>query len=326
MPAQVEKMAFVTDRGLPWWVGIEQGEAVGLDKLATATEMIEESGLGWNVGLETLTTASGTLVPGKFASVRSTDGAVLGVVGRQYQVIQNAEAFQFADNLVDDGQAKYETAGSLRGGQVVFLAMELNHLDLTLDGDDVGGNSVKTYLLLSNSHDGSRALEADITKVRVVCANTLNVAIKGASRRFRIRHSGSIDGKLTAARKALGIAFTYDKAFEAAAQKLISKKVVDQQVEDIFRRAVWPIAEDANEARLDSHPSTLAFATYKNSDNLAPIRGTAWGALNAVAEFVDHEQEYRGRHGSSEDVRTNSILWGTAQARKQAAFEALLKV
>lgn len=330
MPAQVEKMAYVTDRGLPWWIGIEPGEAVGLDKLQTAAEMIVESGLDTTVEKQPLFARVGDMdypVPDKFATVRSSDNAVLGVVGRQYKVIQNAEAFQFADNLVDDGQAKYETAGSLRGGRVIFLSMELNHLDLTLDGDDANDNTIKTYLLLSNAHDGSRALEADITKVRVVCANTLNFAIAGAQRRFKIRHSGSIDGKLAAARQALGIAFNYDAAFEKAATRLLSKKLVDAQVQDIFRSAVWPIDEEqASEGRLESHPSTLAFETYKNADNLAQIRGTAWGALNAVAEFVDHEQEYRGRFDSAADVRANSILWGTAQAKKQAAFNALLKV
>lgn len=322
-------MAYVEDRGLPWWIGIEDGQAAGLKELATAAEMVVASGLDWDVNptaIRTMFNGSDVLVADKFANVRSTDGAVLGVVGRQYQVIQNRDAFAFADALVDDGQAKYETAGSLRGGRVTFMSMELNHLDLTLDGEHPDG-TIKTYLLLSNAHDGSRALEADITKVRVVCQNTLNLAIKGSTRRFKIRHSGSVDGKIAAAREALGIAFTYDKAFEAAAQRLLSKKLVDDQVLEIFRTAVWPIDQDeATEGRLEAHASTLAFEDYIKSENLDPIRGTAWGALNAVAEFIDHEQEYRGRFDSAADVRANSILWGTGQAKKQAAFEALLKV
>lgn len=329
MADAVETMAFVGERGLPWWTDGSDPRGRDLDKLQTAADMVVASGQDWDVDLTPVALAAGPFAgqqsAEKFATVRSTDGAWLGTVGRQYQIIQNREAFAFADNLVDSGEAKYETAGSLRGGRVTFLSMELNHLDITLAGEHPDGK-IKTYLLLSNAHDGSRALEADITKVRVVCANTLNLAIGGATRRFKIRHSGSIDGKLDAARKALGIAFTYDQAFEAAANKLLSKKLLDEQVQAIFRKAVWPIdVDEASEGRIESHPSTLAFETYLRSDNLDPIRGTAWGALNAVAEFVDHEQEYRGRHDTAADVRVNSILWGTAQAKKQAAFQALLK-
>jgi len=330
MSDAVESMAFVESRGLPWWTDGSDPRGNALDRLQTATEMVVASGLDYDVNLTPVALAAGPFAgqqsAEKFATVRSTDGAWLGTVGRQYQVIQNREAFAFADSLVDSGDAKYETAGSLRGGRVIFMSMELNHLDLTLEGEHPDG-TVKTYLLLSNAHDGSRALEADITKVRVVCQNTLNLAIGGATRRFKIRHSGSIDGKIAAARQALGIAFTYDKAFEAAAQRLLSKKVVDEQVLEIFRKAVWPIdVEEATEGRVESHPSTLAFETYLKAEDLAPIRGTAWGALNAVADFVDHGQEFRGRYETAADVRANSILWGTGQAKKQAAYQALLKV
>lgn len=325
MPAEVESMAYVIDRGLPW-----HREGNGVERLQTAAEMIVASGLDWEVAQAPITTTfdgAFVAIPDKVANVRQSDGSVLGVVGRQYQVIQNRDAFTFADSLVDSGEAKYETAGSLRGGRVTFLSMELDHLDLRLAGDDDNDNSIKTYLLLSNAHDGSRALEADITKVRVVCANTLNIAIKGARRRFKVRHSGSTEGKLLAAREALGIAFNYDKAFEEAAERLLNKRLVDEQVLEIFQKYVWPIdLEMASEGRLETHPATLAFEDYMKSENLDPIRGTAWGALNAVAEFVDHEVEYRGRFDTAEDVRTNSILWGTGQAKKQAAFEALMKV
>lgn len=325
----VETMAFVEDRGLPWWTDGSDPRGRGLDRLQTAAEMVVASGLNWDVIKNPITTrfdGMEIISNDKVATVRNTDGAWLGTVGPKYQVVQNAEAFAFADSLVDDGQAKYETAGSLRGGRLVFLSMELSHLELTLDGEHPDG-TVKTYLLLSNTHDGSRSLEADITKVRVVCQNTLNMAIKGANRRFRIRHSGSIDGKLAAARQALGIAFNYDDAFAKAAKALLAKKVTDDQVRKILSTVVWPIDIDtATEGRIESHPATLAFEDYLKSDNLDPIRGTAWGAFNAVAEFIDHGQDYRGRKDSAADVRANSILWGTGQAKKQVAFDALLKV
>ncbi len=329
MTANVETAAYVTDRGLPWWTDGSDPRGRGLDALQTSDEMAEAGGLNWGVSKIKMALAegphAGNVFDERFATVRDSDGFWLGVVGRNYQIFQNREAFQFGDNLVDSGEAKWETAGSLNNGRVVFMSMELNHLDLLLDGEHPDG-AIKTYLLLSNAHDGSRAIEADITKVRVVCQNTLNLAVGGATRRFKIRHSGSVDGKIEAARKALGVAFTYDKAFEAAAVRLMDKRLIDEQVQDIFRK-VWPVdVEEISEGRLETHASTLAYETYKTADNLDPIRGTAWGALNAVAEFVDHEQQYRGRYQSIEDVRAQSILWGSARQRKQAAFDLLLKV
>lgn len=325
----VERMAYVTDRGLPWWAGTyrDTGQGTGLDRLQTAEEMIVAAGLDWDVEIDQIALVkSGAISAEKFATVRTSDGAWLGTVGRNYQIIQNREAFAFADALVDDGQAKYETAGSMRGGRVVCLSMELSHLDIKLEGEHPEGD-VKLYLLLSNAHDGSRALECDITPIRWVCKNTLNLAIGNAQRRFKIRHSGSTDGKLQAARQALGIAFTYDKAFAEAANRLLDKKLVDEQVLEILQKSVWPIdIETATEGRIESHAATRAFENYLTSDNLAPIRGTAWGVLNAVAEFVDHEVDYRGRYDTDADVRANSILWGTAQYRKQRAFDALVKV
>ena len=329
MPDSVETMAYVEDRGLPWWTNGSDPRGRGLDKLATANEMIEASGLNWQVELTPIALATGPFAGResveRFATVRNTDGRWLGVVGRNYQIINNDVAFDWGDSLVDSGEAKWDTAGSLDNGRIVFMSMELNHLDLRLEGEHPDGD-VKTYLLLSNGHHGGHALEADITKVRTVCKNTLNIAVKGATRRFKIRHSGSIDGKLAAARQALGLSFAYDQAFAEAANRLLDKRVVDEQVQEIFRK-VWPIdVETATEGRVESHPSTLAYETYQTSADLDPIRGTGWGAFNAVAEYVDHEQAYRGRFQSVDDIRTRSILWGSALSRKQKAFDLLLKV
>jgi phage/plasmid-like protein (TIGR03299 family) len=325
MPANVETMAYSQERGLPW-----HGEGNAVSGLQTAEEMIEASGLAWEVELQPVALANDPSIisPDKFATVRSTDKAWLGTVGRQYQVVQNREAFQFADDLVDDGQAKYDTAGALRGGRVVFLSMELGHLEVNIDLKGKYDEHLRTYLLLSNAHDGSRALEADITKTRVVCENTLNVGVKGASRRFKIRHSGSIEGKLAAAREALGITFKYDEAFNAAAKQLIQKELVKDQILSILRTAVWPIDDEtASESRLENHPSTLAMENLLTSATIPDaLRLTGWGVFNAVTEFIDHQQEYRGRYDSIADVRANSILWGTGQAKKQAAFDALVKV
>jgi len=329
MPAEVESMAWVGDRGLPWWVGTSQDTGQyrnELAGLATGAEMRVAAGLDWEVELEPVQTASGIVIPDKRAVVRQTDLAPLGVVGMKYQPVQNRELDEWGDALVDSGEAKYETAASLRGGRTVFFSMELNHLEINIGGDKLD-EAIKTYLLLTNTHDGTKSLEAVICCIRVVCANTLNMALRSASASFRLRHVGAMGGKIAAAREALGISFRYTTELKALGDKLIMEKVVEDQVWDILSKAVWPVDPEWSDARLENSLATGAMELYKTSPNLDNIRGTKWGVLQAVAEFADHETVFRGR-GSSDaaDVRANSILWGQAQWRKELALKALAKV
>lgn len=319
MVAAVETMAYVEDRGTPW-----HGLGTPVPGLMTAAEALVAAELDWDVEFDTVQSSTGRLFPNKRMTVRASDGAPLGIVGDRYQIIQNRDAFAFADNIVDSGEAKYETAGSLHGGKRVFLSMELGHLDINVKGDD---SETKMYLMLTNSHDSATAAEGVITPVRVVCQNTLNVALAGAKASFKIRHTGNIDAKLLQAREALGVSFRYAEDFGRLADRLALKAVTDAQVLEILRTAVFPIDVDAaSEERVAEHASTLAYENYMTSDNLDPIRGTAWGALNGIGEFIDYGMTYRGQTSSDEDVRANSLLWGTAQGKKQAALKALLKV
>jgi phage/plasmid-like protein (TIGR03299 family) len=262
----------------------------------------------------------------KYATVRSSDGKPLGVVGKAYQPVQNDELDEWGDALVDSGEAAYETAGSLRGGRTVFYSMELNHLEINVGGDKVD-EAIKTFLLLTNTHDGTKSLEAVITCVRVVCVNTLNMALAQAKASFRLRHVGVMGGKIAAAREALGISFRYANELKAVGDKLITQKIVDDQVWDILSKAVWPVDPEWSENRMDASLARGAMELYKTSENLDNIRGTKWGVLQAVAEFADHEAVFKGRGSSNAaDVRANSILWGQAQWRKELALKALAKV
>lgn len=325
MTADVESMAWVGDRGLPWWVGTSQDNArkIELEALATGAEIRVAGGLDWQANKEPIQTASGIIIPDKYAVVRDFDSAPLGVVGKAYQIVQNDVLDEWGDALVDSGEARYETAGSLRGGRTVFYSMELNGLEINIGGDKVD-EAIKTFLLLTNTHDGTKSLEAAITCVRVVCVNTLNMALRSAKATFRMRHVGAMGGKLQAAREALGISFRYTEELKKLGDKLILQKVVEDQVWDILSKAVFPVAEGLPEARVEASMATGAFELYKTSPNLDNIRGTKWSVLQAVAEFVDHEATFKGRGTSAaEDVRANSILWGQAAWRKGLAVKAL---
>lgn len=328
MSALVESMAWVGDRGLPWWVNTPEDRArikTELDGLATGPRMRVAAGLDWEVAKEPIMTESGIVIPDKFATVRQDTMAPLGVVGRSYTVVNNDALDAWGDALVDTSDAKYETAGSLRGGKVVFYSMELGGLEINV-ADQVD-EAIKVYLLLTNTHDGSASLAAHITPVRVVCANTLNAAQKGASSSFRLRHIGSMDGKIAAARDALGITFRYVEALKANAERLIMTKVVDDQVWDIMSKAVWPVDPEWTPERMDRATAQRAMTLYQTSANLDNIRGTAWGAYNAVAEYADHEATFAPRGaGDAGDVRAASILAGNAKRSKDRAMKALLAI
>ncbi len=318
MPAQVETMMYA--RAVPW-----HGLGTKVDGLQTAADAIVAAGLDWTVEKRAMSIrheGQELVVPNAWANTRTSDGAVLGIVGDSFANVQPADAFDWADSLVDDGSAKYETAGSLMGGRRIFLSMELPD-GIRIDGDE---SEVKPYLLISNGYDGTCPLRADVTLVRVVCANTWTLAVKGATRSFKIRHSGSIEGKLEAAREALGITFTYVAEFQKMAERLALQEVTDRQVAEIMAK-LWPVPERAayKPEKMAETDYSLALREYHEAPDLDPIRGTGWAVLQAVGAYVDHGIDYHGRRFSADDVRMDSVVYGgTAADKKQEALSLLL--
>lgn len=322
---QVESIAYA--RGAPWWVGTYRDTArrEELAGLATGPEILAAAGLDFEVNLKDIYVGRrGAKIEGSYATVRSDTDAPLGVVGRGYKVVQNSVLAEFGDAIVDSGEAKYETAGSLREGRRVFLSMELDHLEINVRGQREP-DELRTYLLLTNSHDGSMSLNGSITPIRSVCWNTNNMAMRRARSNFRLRHTARIEGRIAAAREALGVTFRYLDEFKELAQALSLKNIVDDQVAEIMK-AVWPVPEDLPEGRVENHHSTKALDLYYASPNLEGIRGTAWGALQAVTEYLDWGVEYkpRGEAVTGEDLRAERILWGGVVEKKEAAVKALL--
>jgi phage/plasmid-like protein (TIGR03299 family) len=252
---------------------------------------------------------------------RGDERKVLGDVGNTYEVFQNEQVFAFGDNIVDSGDAKWERAGMLRDGRVIFGAMELCHLGITVPGDD---SDIKPYLLLINSFDGSTPAQGILAYIRPVCENTFEMARGTATEyRFSIRHTGSLDGKVAMAREALGIAFKHNAEVKDLVTRMALTTIVDQQVQDIFRAKIWPVdVEKISDGRLENHASTKAFENYMTSSTIDGIRGTVWGAFNAVTEFTDHVATYGG--DSPEDTKADAILFGRAQMRKDRAMDAFL--
>jgi phage/plasmid-like protein (TIGR03299 family) len=327
---QVDLAVTLANRKTPWESGMTWGEAGNpVGEFLTAKDMLEAAGMaGWNVERQQLTLPDGRPV-GAYANVATggaAAGQVLGINGSAYVPRQIEDTFAFADNLVDDGGAHWERAGGFKGGSIVFGALEFKHLGISVPGDDGG---ISPYLIIIESFDGSYPTMGNLAFVRPRCINTFQAAVGTTTEsRFKIRHVGQdFAGKLQLAREALQLTFQHVAETKPMVERLALAKVVDKQVQELFRK-LWPVDADAvSDAVLDSHPSTKAFELYQSSETLDGIRGTAWGAFNAVTEFVDHATVYAGKGVSTAaDVRGVSTLLGTGEARKEKALGALLKL
>lgn len=334
----VESGFYVGDRGLPWHVALSRRldvpelmqEAGGLLK---AQDALQIGGLAFDVLQEPIHRMSGKtasrhkvyeVIEGWVANVRQDTGATLGIVKPTYKVLQNIDAFAFADALVDSGDAKYETAGSLFGGKLIFLSMEVPD-EIHVEGDP---SDYRLFLVISNGHDGRHATEAFVTVERTMCKNTLKAGRKGSISHWTIRHTSGLDGRLQTAREALGLSFRYAESFAQTASDLVAKPLAERQVEEIIR-SLFPVPE-RDQDRPERFPMTVAgkvLEVYNTSPSIEPLKGNAYGVLNAVTEYLDHVQEYRGRVTTSDEVRADSLMFGgTAEIKKQAALDLLVKI
>jgi phage/plasmid-like protein (TIGR03299 family) len=325
---------YTTPRGLPWHVTLSRRLNTpelmkGSDAKLTTAEAIELAGLDWEVEMVPLYAKVGkgyTPALGKLASVRKDTGAVLGI-GRseRFQLVQNRAAFAFGDMLLDEGGANCETAGSLFGGRAVFVSFELPD-SIVVDGDD---SEYVLFLLISNGHDGKHPFRADITIERAVCRNTVRIAQKGAINSFALRHTSKLEGRIAQARKALGLSFRYAESFSGTASAMVGKSLVDRQVDDLLT-TLFPVTE-RQQAALDAgkEPVTVkskVLSVYQESPTV--LRGTAYGVLNAVSEYVDHAVAYRdGASGDARDNRAEALMFNDSRGEvKQRTWDALVEL
>lgn len=274
------------------------------------TKMLELAHLdNWNVRLEDVA------IPENFESDKSysfvtrtnpfdkSKNDVLGVVGERYVPLQNEDLFSFGDNLLDGG-GRWETAGSIKGGRVVFGSIALTD-SITLDPNG-RGDKIDNYLLINTSHDGSIAIQASITPVRVVCANTLNLALsslgrgKDVKQTFKIRHTQTAEGKIAVAREALGLAHKYIDEFSLMANAMIEKEITKAQFDSIVALAYpAPKGEDSKGSyKKYNSKIDLLNGIYVGQYN-DTISGTAWGAYNALTERLDWYRNSRGGNNES---------------------------
>src|SRR6056300_1509001 len=274
-------------------------------------QMLELANLhDWNVHLEEVAIPDGFSSDKTYNYVTRTNPFdrkqkdILGVVGERYRILQNEELFDFGDALLDGG-GRWETAGSIKGGRQVFGSLALER-ETVLDPTGVE-DKINTYLLVNTSHDGSIAIQASVTPVRVVCANTLNLALgsgigrnRSIKQSFKIRHTQTASGKIQAAREALGLANVYMDEFDKMAQEMIQKEITQDKFAEIIQLA-YPMPEEDKKGAIKKWQNKIDSIEeiYVGQFNNT-IAGTAWGALNAMTERIDW---YRSaRKGSNESV------------------------
>jgi len=298
---------------IPW-----HGLGTRLQKPATSEEAIVAAGLNWEVVKKPVYVKLDKRfqVKDTFAMVRKdkwqkNECDILGVVGKNYTPVQNKDAFNFFDSIVGDKKAIYHTAGSLSDGKIIWILAKLPGY-IRVVGNDIS----EKYLLLSNSHDGTSMVQIKFTPIRVVCQNTLTIAMnKGET--LKVKHSRDVKDKLKQASELLGIVNdkydTIERSFKNMAKVLLNEKRLNEYVKTIFPDPV----DELQYATVDNNREMVRELFEQGlGNNLPGVAGTLWAGYNAVTELIDHKITKQNK-----DMRTKSIWFGNGYNVKQKAFD-----
>lgn len=294
MAANVESMFSVREK--PW-----HGLGTIVKEAPTSADAIRLAGLDWSVVQEPIYTNFNRVVDGYRANVRSSDRKVLGVVSDRYKVVQNVDAFSFTDELLGKG-VRYETAGSLQEGKKVWLLARL------LREYIIAGERISPYLVFSNTHDGSGSVKVAITPVRVVCNNTLNLALGTAKRSFSMIHTGNIQDKIQEAKDTLFMAEEYMDCLGVEFEQLRRQKITDAQVKEYIElllpmeKEPTPI-QSKNIIRLRED----MMKRYYDAPDLQKVGNNAYRFINAVSDFATHSNPLRRTANYNENLFARTV-------------------
>jgi phage/plasmid-like protein (TIGR03299 family) len=292
----------MSSNGIRPWHGI----GTVIQESPTTQDAIRLAKLDWSVDKKPLAAQDGKkYYPTNFNGlVRSDNHFCLGVVKDKYEIVSNLDAFAFVDDIManEKGAVKYETAGSLYGGKKVYLLTRMPDMDVL-------GDKIESYLFFTNSYDGISSVRAGISNVRVVCANTLQMAINGAVRSWSAPHTKTIKARQVEAIRALKLATTYIEQLPVIADKLAVKKVKADKIVPLLFQDDDKIKKDKDQKAI------LAILDIANNKpDLANFKGSAWGIYNAVADYISHPQSGKGFR--SDDRKMDSFLLGNALLTK----------
>ncbi len=294
MAAEVESMFYTREK--PW-----HGLGTRVEEAPDSSQALILAGLDWMVIQKSIQTLDGALVPGFKANVRETDGQVLGIVSDRYQVVQNQDAFAFTDELLGEG-VTYETAGSLQGGRKTWILARLPQRYF------ISGDEMEPYMVFMNSHDGSGAIKAAMTPIRVVCQNTLNLALSTAKRSWATNHVGNIQGKLEDAKSTLLYADRYMSELGKEIDQLNQQKLSDKQVQD-YIDALFTLPDKATalQKRNQCRMKEDLRRRYYDAPDLQQVGKNAYRFVNAVSDYATHAKPLRESTNYKENLFAKTV-------------------
>jgi phage/plasmid-like protein (TIGR03299 family) len=298
----------------------------------TSSEALKFAGLDYEVTKEDIYTTSYNSVgqpmdftkriKTHFATMRKDTGDVLGVVGKDYEIVQNKDAFSFFDSIVGGDGIQYETAGALGKGERIFITAKLPDY-IKVGNDDL----IEQYLFLTTSHDGFGSITAAFTPIRIVCNNTLNAAFRNCSNAIKIRHTSNVKERLEQAHKVMGISYKLSEYLETAFNQWSKVRIDDQQVMKLIQLAMVPnkeVLKDLQSGMMDELStcyknmcdSVYEYAMSSPTQQTETTKGTVFGAYNSVTGYFQNIRNYK-----TDEAKVKSLLFGgTAQQRTQKAF------
>ena len=293
----------------------------------TSAEAIKHAGLDYEVEKRKLFTSSlqdmRIEVPNFFSTVRTDNDTVLGVVGKDYQIVQNRDAFSFFDSIVGGDGMLYETAGALGHGERIFITAKLPDY-IRVGNDDL----IEKYLFLTTSHDGSGSITAAFTPIRIVCANTLNAALRDQTNTVRIRHTSNAKQRLEQAHKVMGISDRLALQLESIFNNWTKVRISDNEVKKLIHSALAPSkevlktlqegrTEDLSTCFINMVDNAYEYAMSDPTQLMNTTKGTVFGAYNAITGYFQNVRSYK-----DDEAKLASILMGgTGQLRAQTAFD-----
>ena len=306
MAHNIETM-FSANRVVPWHYEETKDFTRLIQEAPTSKDALELAGLDWEVLQTPVYMENGIEIPNYKANVRSTDNACLGIVTDRYKIVQNTEAFAFTDAIVgetEDGVVKYETAGSLCGGRKIWLLAKMPTKKVLDD-------EVDPYMFFSNSHDGSGAIKVGMTPIRIVCNNTLNMALNSAKRQWSTKHVGDMESKLEEAKWCLQMADQYMEALDIEADKLANKTLYKEQIDEILNE-MFPIEDNDSDRKKQNVQSVKdSFYVAYFMPDIVKFGESAWRAVNAMSDIVTHSTPKRNTKSFNEN-RWGKIMDGHA--------------
>lgn len=284
MSHDVESM-FSAGRVVPWHYELTKDVTKLIQEAPTSKDALDLAGLNWTVDGKPVFDANGNPIKGYKANTRSSDDSVLGVVTDRYKVVQNSEAFDFTDALIGEG-VTYETAGSLKNGKTIWLLAKMPERNILDDKFD-------PYICFTNSHDGTGAIRIVSTPIRVVCNNTLNLALNTATRSWSTRHMGDMNSKLQEAKHTLQLANDYLDALANEADRLANTKFSNEEVLAVLDEMFPVNPEMSNRQRNNAEIVKDGIIACMYAPDLVKFLNTKWGFLNAVSDYVGHANPTR---------------------------------